>query len=129
MGLNPPRIKAVVIVLPADLAVSELEPNGEVSSHLRVGGKSVDGNGEVSAPENFERDDVALSDGVEDVVLLGTHRPLPLSRGVEKCFEVAMHADRREPIRKLFLDDIVGEELSQRTALGAVLESYEGAAC
>jgi len=54
--LHPPWIKAVVVVLPADFPVSELEPDRQVGAHFRVGGKGVDGNRQVPAPENLERD-------------------------------------------------------------------------
>src|SRR5687767_3541609 len=88
-GLDPPRIEAVVVALLEDLAVPELEPDGEVGAHLGIRWQRVDLHCEVAAPENLERHIVTIHNGVDDVEFLGAQHLLPFFGGVEERLEVA----------------------------------------
>src|SRR2546423_10333720 len=91
---NPPGIKTIVIVLAEDLAVPELEENGEVGPHLRIRRQSIDRNSEESAPQNLERDILAVDDRVHDLELLRANPLLSLSRRRKNCREVAVDSNR-----------------------------------
>jgi len=49
-------------MLAADLAVSELEEDRNVRAQLGVRGEAIDRSSEQSAPQNFERDVIAVDD-------------------------------------------------------------------
>src|SRR5712671_4115541 len=125
---DPPGIKAVIVVLPADLPIPELEPDRKVGPHLGVGGQSVYRCREIAAPEYLERDRISVHYRMLDVELLRPECPLALLGGVEKRLQIAMRTDWGQAVRKFLLLDVLGEELSQRATLGAVFQGLQVAA-
>src|SRR5688500_12449691 len=101
--LYPPGVEAIVVVLARDFAVLELEPHREVRAHVRILRQRIDGDGEHSRPEDLERDAVTVDDRVHDLELLSAEEPAAFFGRLENRAQVAVHADRRQPVRELFL--------------------------
>ncbi len=128
-ALQPPRIEAVVVVLPRDLPVPELEPHREVRAHLRIRGQGIGRHSQKPAPENFERDAISRDDRIEDLEALGAQSPLAPARGLEDRGEIPMSANWREPVRKFFLNHILREVLREHPTFSAILQRFEVSAC
>src|SRR5688500_12038546 len=112
-------------MLSRDSSVLELQPHREVRPHVGVGGQSVDWYGEQSAPEDFECDAIAIDDGVEDLELLRAEQPSAFFCRVENRAQVSVHTDRRQAVRELLLNHVLGEELRERAVLCSGLERLE----
>src|SRR2546423_7618446 len=91
--LHPPRIKAVIVMLAADLTVPEFEKDRDVSPELRIGGQSLECRRQQSGPKDFECDVVAVSHRIQDIEPLGADDLLALARGIEHCRQITVSAD------------------------------------
>src|SRR3954469_634059 len=127
--LDPPGVKAIVVVLATDLSFAELEENRDMRSEFRVGGKTIDRDGEQSAPVNLECDVLSVDNRIQDVEPLCTYHLLSFARGDEQRVEIAMLPDRRQPVGEFLLHYITGKVFRQRSTLGAILQRFEVAAC
>src|SRR4051812_12856565 len=116
-------------MLAGDLPIAEFEEDRDVGAKLGVGGKNIARHRQEPAPVAFEGDVVAVDNRIQYIEALSANHLLSFARGCEQSVEIAVLADRRQPVRKLLLYNVAGEKIRQRTTLSAVLQRFEVAAC
>src|SRR5262245_13639121 len=119
-SVDSPRLEAVVVPLPGDLAVAELQEDREPRPHLPPGGDAAEGDGQRPRPLNLQGDLIPAGDRVEHFVALGGHDLAAPLGGFPEAGQVAPRPLRDEPVRELLLQHVVREEREAAPRLPAL---------
>jgi hypothetical protein len=119
------RIKTVVIVLPCDLSVAELQEHAEIGAHLTACGNHANWNCNHGDPGYFESHPITVRQGVTNLIALRCDDVTSSLSSLSQLLQVSLRALSHELIRVFALHYIGCEERGEFIEGNAVLDSSQ----